>query len=311
MPPHSSAANSPLFIGSKPFGLAMLKALRGVAPLIGGVITIDDSDDVRTCLGSFRDHAVAEGLELVVAMSAAEVKAEILARRPPVVLVCGYYWLLDAETLAAVPGGVFGIHNSLLPHYRGSSPLVWTIINGDTRAGSSLFELGLGMDDGPILHQVELGIGPDDGIGEVLARLEAGMCRDLPSVWPHLCAGTAEKRIQAEDQATYCGRRRPRDGKIDWTQSAERIHNFVRAQTPPYPGAFTFEGDRRIVVLRTRPFQHSYYGISGQVVQRRPGEVIVACGGDSALIILEAQADHGSGDVAGMIGPGPLGDGSR
>ncbi|TAN76285.1 MAG: hypothetical protein EPN20_02155, partial [Magnetospirillum sp.] len=306
MHPRNGKTGRPLFIGSKPFGLAILRSLRGVDPQLGTAITIDDSPDIRSCLCEFRNFAVREGLELVVASSAAEVKAEILARRPSVILVCGYYWLLDADVLNAVPGGIFGIHNSLLPRYRGSSPLVWAMINGESRVGSSLFALGEGMDDGPILHQIELDVASDEGIGSVLARLEAQLIHDLPALWPRLCAGTIERRPQIEAQATYCGRRHPQDGEIDWALSAGRIHNLVRAQAPPYPGAFTIVGGQRVTLLRTSSFQFPYFAVPGQVVRRRPGAVIVACGDNTALVILEAAVEGLPGDVDKLIGPGPL-----
>lgn len=105
---------------------------------------------------------------------------------PDVGFVCGWYWLIDRETLDLVPNGLWGVHNSLLPKYRGGAPLVWSILNGDSHVGSSVFKISEGMDDGEILHQVKVKVLPDDNVGSLLEKIEQELIENLPKKWTDL-----------------------------------------------------------------------------------------------------------------------------
>jgi methionyl-tRNA formyltransferase len=229
---------------------------------------------------------------LAVADSAGAANALVISSAADVVMVCGWYFLLPPAVLESGPC-FLGIHNSLLPKYRGGAPLVWAMINGEPRVGSSLFGFTPGMDDGPVHQQVAVEPGADDTVGDVLAALEARFVIELPEAWKRIVAGNAIGAKQNHAAATYCGQRLPRDGRIDWRLPADRLHDFVRAQSRPYPGAFTADGERTIHLWRTRPFAFTYHGTPGQVLARNDDAVIVACGQASAIEVREASDSAG------------------
>jgi methionyl-tRNA formyltransferase len=203
--------------------------------------------------------------------------------------------------LSSVRGGWIGIHNSLLPRYRGGSPLVWQILNGETEAGFSLFQFTPGMDDGPIWAQGSVPIESGDQIGDVLEKLEVATIDTLRRVLPEIAMGILRPALQDHTKATYCAQRYPEDGRIDWSHSARRIHDFVRAQSAPYPGAFTEIDGRRLTVWSTIPHAALYDGVPGRIARIEEAAVVVCCGERSAIRLLDVQCDDFRGPPAKLI----------
>ncbi|WP_448207931.1 methionyl-tRNA formyltransferase [Azospirillum sp. sgz302134] len=281
-----------LFLGSKAFGLRVLRVLKAATPTaIGHVLTIDDSADARSVLPLIRAYASESGMAVDVCASRDAAKRAILDYAPDICFVCGWYWLFDRETIDAVPGGIVGIHNSRLPKYRGGAPLVWALINGDTTVGSTVFVMGYGMDDGPVIGTVEVAVDGDDTIADVLQRLEDAVAGRLAGFWRGFLDGTILPVPQDHAQATFAAQRLPEDGLIDWSLDATTLHNFIRAQSFPYPGAFTVHEGRRITIARARPLPVTYHGRPGQVLQRQSDSVTIACSGHSAIELLETLED--------------------
>lgn len=279
------------FMGSKPLGLAMLKALHQASPeALWRVIHPDDTPDFRSCLTSFQHYTRDQHLELLVAPTQAAASQMLKDYKPDVVFVCGWYWLLNAEILDIAKHGFWGLHNSLLPRYRGASPLVWSIINGDEYVGGTIFRFTEAMDDGPVLYQGKVALGNHCGIGEILQKLENDLLANVSSRWRAVLEGRAETYEQDHDAATYCGHRKAEDGLINWQQSAAKVHNFIRAQSSPYPGAFTNVGDQRVVIQKSSVDPRRFFGTPGQVLQRG-GCLVISCGSHSAIQIHETEID--------------------
>lgn len=177
---------------------------------------------------------------------------EVIANySPDVILVLGWYYKIPVRLRNLAVHGAWGIHASLLPDYAGGAPLVWAIINGEKETGVTLFELDDGVDTGNIVAQAPLAIGPDDTIATVYERatilskqLLREALRDIDLINP---------RQQDMSRRRVFPQRTPDDGELDLSWTAERIHNFVRAQSNPYPGAFirTVDG-KKLVVEKTR-----------------------------------------------------------
>ena len=230
-------------------------------------------------------------LNLLIANSRAASTEMLRDFAPDVVFVCGWYWLIEKSALDRVPLGVFGIHNSLLPKYRGGAPLVWSIINGDPVLGASVFRFATGIDDGDILLQVRVMNEPYDNVATILEKIETALLMELPSSWKNLLKESATLSKQDEASATYCGQRLPEDRLIDWRNDARKIHDFIRAQSPPYPGAFSYLGGNKVTVLRTELDRRVFYGTPGQVLLRQEPNLLVACGSCTALLICELSVD--------------------
>lgn len=268
-------------------GLAVLRQMHQVAPdnLVGAIL-FDDSDDPRSSLPDIISYCSLSGIKFGLAKGNKSAKEQLRALLPDIAIACGWYTLFDSEALALPKYGILGIHNSLLPEYRGGSPLVWALINGETKVGASLFRMTDGMDDGPVLARFPVEVGPTDTIGDVLPKLETEILRRMPSIWQQLILGVAAFEEQNHAMASYCALRTPEDGRIKWAQPARQVHNFIRAQSLPYPCAFAFNGNEEIRFVRTECVEEKWFGTPGQVITagERP---LISCGGDTALRVFE------------------------
>lgn len=279
------------FLGSKDTGLAVLETLQArVKPPheLVGVVTPDDRSDTRSRFTQLQ-AAVADRAPLVVASSRGDTERALGEWRPSIVFVAGWYSVLP---LSSYPDAAFyGFHYSPLPRYRGNAPVVWQILKGEREIGLTLFRFSEGMDEGDIVAQGSIALDEDQGIGDALTLLDA---RAIDLLREHLASildGSARLTPQDHSRATYAGARVPEDGLIDWTLPARQIHDFVRAQTRPYPGAFTTLPDGRTLrIWRTEVDPRSYFGLPGGVAERHDGAVVVTCG-EGAVRILDAQID--------------------
>lgn len=177
-----------------------------------------------------------------------EYTSDIAALKPDLILVIGWYYMVPKQIRELAPLGCAGMHASLLPRYRGGAPLVWAMINGETKTGLSFFYLDEGTDTGDIIAQEEIEINRDDHIKDILEKVTDAALKIIKKYVPLLANGNAPKLKQNENDATYVPQRKPEDGEIDWTRSAEEIYNFIRAQSKPYPGAFTIINGKKIKI---------------------------------------------------------------
>src|SRR5262249_8502094 len=178
------------------------------------------------------------------------------------------------------------------PKYRGRAPVNWAVLKGETRTGATLHVMTARPDAGDIVDQESVSIGPDDTAAEVQREVTAAAVRILGRRLEDLKAGRAPRRPQEESAATRFGRRRPEDGRIDWSRTAPEIHNLVRAVTHPYPGAFTdVFGGGKSYIWRTRvPQLAAHDNFPGQVRQEE-GRLYVACGDDYYVEGLSLQRE--------------------
>ncbi len=173
--------------------------------------------------------------------------------KPDLLLALGWYYLLPRVVRETAPLGCAGIHASLLPRYRGGAPIPWAIINGEKETGVSFFYLEEGVDSGDVIAQERIEIGDADTCASVYARAEEASARLLRRHLPLLAAGTAARVRQNETAASNYPQRKPEDGEIDWSWPVHRVYNFIRAQTKPYPGAFTYVDGRRLTIWTAQP----------------------------------------------------------
>lgn len=284
-----------LFVGSKQLGLECVKRVHELTPgAICGVLTMDDRDDARSTHDDLAKFASGHGIPFAVAEDRQHSEELFRDFAPDLCLVVGWYWLVSTGALSAVPRGFLGIHNSLLPKYRGAAPLVWALINGEPLVGVSLFSFTPEMDEGEVWGQRTVSVGPNERIGEVLGRLERETLSMLGEIWPAIVDGSATPTPQDPCEATYASIRTAEDGLIDWTRPARRVHDFIRAQSEPYPGAFSFlDGSEKLTIWRARPLEVPYSGTPGQVGRLGREGVVVICGDQRPLLVEEVSKDDG------------------
>lgn len=240
-----------------------------------------------------------------------EFMAHLAALKPDFIFSFYYRMMLKPELLALAPRGAFNMHGSLLPKYRGRVPVNWAIIKGETETGATLHEMVAKPDAGRIVDQQVVAIDGNDDALAVFNKVTAAAETVLDRALPGLVAGTAVLHAQDLSKGSYFGGRKPADGVINWHDSAQNIHNLVRAVAPPYPGATTTMGDGAnalaVKVIRTRlapaHFQHQNPG----KLNVGSETVIALCGDGRMLRILEAEIDgkpHNEVMLAAVLGVG-------
>lgn len=221
-----------------------------------------------------------------------ESLARLREAAPDVHLVFGWSQLLSKELLSVPTRGTLGTHPTRLPEGRGRAPIPWTLIKGLTRSAVTLFYLEEGVDCGDIVDQPEFDIGPEDDAGTLYEKIERVHVRMILENIDAVLKGTAPRKPQDHSKATYWPRRRPEDGKIDWSRPAGEIFNWVRGLTHPYPGAFTFLKGKKLLLWRAAQGGEAK-AAPGTVVEVGADGMLVACG-RGALRVLAIQLE---GDV--------------
>ncbi len=208
---------------------------------------------------------------------------------PELVFVVGWSQLVREPFLVLASEGVFGMHPTLLPRHRGRAAIPWAILSGLARTGVTLFEIvDETADSGAIVGQVVVDIGPHETAETLFERVSDAHVELIREFVPQLLTRTAPRSPQDPSRASSWPRRRPADGIIDWETRAPHLYDWVRAQTRPYPGAFTFLGDEKVVVWRARPVELEAAAPAGTIVASRPEGPVVACG-EGALLLEEVE----------------------
>jgi len=210
---------------------------------------------------------------------------------PDLFAVIAFGHILPAELLAMPRLGAINVHASLLPKYRGAAPIQWAIINGESHTGITTIQMDTGMDTGNVLLSSEIPIEADDTSDTLRDRLADLGARLMLETLDRLAAGRIRPVPQQHALATYAPMLKKGDGRIDWHLPAEKIERFVRGVTP-WPGAFTFHGDRRLKIFSSRPIGADTEGSPGTVLRGFPDELRIATG-RRALSILEIQGASG------------------
>ncbi|HEX7218791.1 MAG TPA: formyltransferase [Burkholderiales bacterium] len=229
-------------------GVRCLRVLLDAGVRVPLVVTHRDDPGERVFFESVARLARSRGLPVLEDPEAPQIDSQLKKISPDFIFSFYYRRMLPPEVLAAAKRGAFNMHGSLLPKYRGRAPVNWAVLNGERETGATLHEMVAKPDAGRIVDQQAVPIGPDETAGEVMAKVSAAAETIMKRSIPALLAGTARLRPNDLAAGSYYGARRPEDGRIDWSKSAQEIHNLVRAVAPPYPGAFT-EGMK---ILRTR-----------------------------------------------------------
>ena len=180
-----------------------------------------------------------------------EVIEQIRALQPDFFFSFYYREMLKRALLEIPKRGALNMHGSLLPKYRGRVPVNWAIIHGETETGSTLHYMTEKPDNGDIVAQQAVPILPNDIALQVFQKVTVAAEIALNDVLPTLLAGNAPRIKQDLSKGAYFGGRKAEDGVIDWSKSAQEVHNLVRAVAPPYPGAMTQLMGKTMRILQT------------------------------------------------------------
>jgi methionyl-tRNA formyltransferase len=219
-----------------------------------------------------------------------EVVEQISALQPDFYFSFYYREMLKAPLLAIPKRGALNMHGSLLPKYRGRVPVNWAIIRGETETGATLHYMTEKPDNGDIVAQQAVPILPNDTAYEVFQKVTVAAEMALNIVLPALLAGKAIATKQDLSKGAYFGGRKAEDGIIDWSQSAQDIHNLVRAVAPPYPGAMTQVAGKSMRILQTLVTKCTAEGKQQPAFYVKEGKAFAICG-NGVLRVVRFELD--------------------
>ncbi|MBN2096196.1 methionyl-tRNA formyltransferase [Candidatus Peregrinibacteria bacterium] len=177
-----------------------------------------------------------------------ESAAKIREIRPDMIVLYAYGQILSKKLLDIPKYGCINAHASLLPKYRGASPVQQALLESDDVTGLSVMKMVKEMDAGPVYKQFDLDIKKEDDVLSLTDRLANLTAYEMPDLLYTIASGDIEPEPQADAQATYCEKIRKSDGEIDWNEDAKTIHAKMRAYAG-WPGTFTFWNGKRLKIL--------------------------------------------------------------
>ncbi len=221
-------------------------------------------------------------------LTEAATVAQLADLRPDIIVVAAYGQLLPRPVLELPKYGCINIHPSLLPRYRGASPVVAAILAGEEFTGVSIMLLDEGLDTGPVLARAAVAISRGDNTGSLTGKLAQVAARLLTEVVVRWSRGEIIPRPQEEAEATYCGTITKQDGEIDWNLSAVEIWRRVRAFTP-WPGSYTWWQGKQFRIIKAEPLPGGDLA-PGQVTVLPEGQAAFGVGtGDGVLGVIRVQ----------------------
>ncbi len=249
------ASNSQLkiiFIGTPEFGAMVLEKLikSGHKPFL--VITAQDKPVGRKQIVTPPPVKIlAEKYNIPVAQpeKIGDWKTQIENLKPDLAIVASFGQMIPSDVLGIPRYGFVNVHPSLLPQYRGPSPIQYAILNGDEKTGVSIMRPTEKMDAGPVFIQRELTVNPNEEFSSLHDRLAVMGADLLIEMLPKLFAGQINAQSQDDSKATYSKIIKKEDGLIDWQEPAEKIERRIRAFNP-WPNAYTLFNNKRLEILK-------------------------------------------------------------
>jgi len=285
-----------IFMGTPEFAVPSLKELNKNHYDVALVVTQPDRPKGRgrkVISPPVKKTAISLGYKVIqpVSIKTDNFKEIVQKLKPDIFVVVAYGHILTKNILEMPGTGSINIHASLLPKYRGPAPIQWAIINRERETGVTTMFIDEGMDTGDILLSAKLEIAPDDTsatLHDHLAKLGAALLIKT------IKAVEAEEIMpipQDHNNATYAPLLKKNDGHINWRKSAEDVEAFIRGITP-WPGAFTFYGNKRLKIFAAKPILTEITALPGTVIKGFTDELRIATG-KGALSILKIQGESG------------------
>jgi methionyl-tRNA formyltransferase len=283
-----------VFMGTPDFAVPCLAALCDVAD-VALVITQPDKPQGRGLTLApppVKQLAEARGIPVFQPPKARDgaLRERLREVAPDFALVVAYGKILPQDVLDVPRLGCLNVHGSLLPRWRGAAPIQWAIVSGDRETGVCLMQMDAGMDTGAVLLRETLAIEPDETGGELFARLSALSGELVRASIPRFVRGELVAQAQPSEGVTHARMIEKVDGALDFSHSAQAVHDRVRGFAP-WPGAYTALAGKRIKVHRTEVFEATGRRAEpGMVLTADASGILVGCG-EGVVRLLELQPE--------------------
>lgn len=279
-------------------GYRALKCLRKMEPDADFlVVTFHETPHEPPYLETIRAFCEQMGCEFLVQRDVQSTPVRERITTGTDLLFCfGWRYWVPKSVYGKAKLGAYVVHDSLLPEYRGFSPAIWALINGEQVVGATLFEMSDQVDAGRIVGQQQIIVEPHDNIGTIREKGTLAYLSLLESHFTSLTNGSVTLTEQDHSRATYTCKWTPEDARIDWRDENLRIHNLVRATTAPYPGAFCYRGNDKVTIWKaTLPPQPRIYAskIPGAICSIYSDGTVGVLTGSGELILQEISVNDG------------------
>lgn len=306
-----------VFFGTPAFAVPTLQALITSHHQVMLVVTQPDRPRGRgqkITPGPVRQCAEAAAIPVVQPESLRdpEIRRQLESLTWDLGVVAAYGRLLPTWLLALPRLGLINVHASLLPRYRGASPVHHAVMHGDAVTGVTIMRVVQALDAGAMLATVRVPIAPDDSTADIEPRLAHAGAALLVDTVNRLAEGPIEEIPQDDASASYAPRIRKEDGLIDWSNPAQQIHDLIRGLTP-WPRAYTSAHRGRLILHASRVTQGTYAEtLPGTILTASPQEGLTVATGDGVLTVLALQSEGGRVlDAPAFLSGHPLPVGTR
>ena len=281
------------FLGTPPFAVPTLEALLRAGHELACVVAQPDRPAGRG--QALREPATkafarSRGLRVLQPEKVRDgrLASELEALAPDVLVVVAYGRILGRDLLELAPLGALNLHASLLPRWRGSAPIQWALASGDLETGVTLMRVAEGLDQGDLLLQRAVAIDPEDTAQSLHDRLSVLGAEVTVEGLARFASGRLTPVRQDERAATQARMLEKEDGRLDFALKASVLASRLRAFTP-WPGVFTVLGGRLLKVHAAKVQPPA--GLAPGEARATAEGLLVGCGGDSALLLLEVQLE--------------------
>ncbi len=283
-----------LFMGTPDFAAESLKRIYEDGHELCGVFTQPDKPKDRGMKTSFspvKELALKIGVPVFQPRTLRDGKAEDIIRElsPDAAVIVAYGKLIPKSIIEIPKKGCVNLHGSLLPKYRGSAPIQWSILNGDKVTGVTTIYINEEMDAGDIIESRSVEIGEYETSGELFERLKREGAELLSHTLLAIEKGTARRTKQNETEAVFTRLLSKSDSPIDWCRSANEVINQIRGLNP-WPSATAVLGGTMLKIHSARQTVNKTDKPAGEIVSTGKDGIEVACGDGGTVLITELQA---------------------
>ncbi|MFF4618873.1 methionyl-tRNA formyltransferase [Nonomuraea jabiensis] len=226
---------------------------------------------------------------------------------PDLIVANNWRTWIPPEIFTLPRHGILNVHDSLLPAYAGFSPLIWALINGEKEVGVTAHMMNAELDAGDIVVQRAVPVGPADTATDLFHRTVDLIAPIVAEALDLIASGRTDWTPQDRTKASFFHKRSIADGNIDWNWPAEDIERLVRAQSDPYPNAFTHYRGERVRILKASVSQGVYGGTPGRVFIREGDGIVIVAGAGArrgrshGLVIERVRTEDGADLPAGEV----------
>ncbi|HVW44164.1 MAG TPA: formyltransferase family protein [Amycolatopsis sp.] len=270
--------------GYQTWGHRTLRALLNSEHEVALVVTHPKSEHAyeKIWSDSVADLAGEHGVPVVIGgRPDDEVVRRLKEAEPDIIVANNWRTWLPPEVFALPPRGTLNVHDSLLPAYAGFSPLIWALINGEQEVGVTAHMMDDDLDAGDIVLQKAVPVGPRDTSADLFHKTVDLIGPVVTEALAAIAAGRTDFVPQDRTKASFFHKRSIEDSRIDWAWPAADIERLIRAQSDPYPNAFTFHNGHRLRITGASVSDGRYGGTPGRIFIREGDGVVIVAGADA------------------------------